>query len=187
MTSDNFARRRPAAAPRPLRRHLRWLALSLSVATLLACRVGGSSLDGGPGRAVGPAPSFGLNTLDGQRLVLADLRGQAVVLNFWASWCAPCRGEMPHFERVWQDYRDRGVVVVGAAIEDDLVSARQFAGQLGITYPLGLDEDRSIARSYEIVGLPGTMFIGRDGSLVRRWIGVLSEQQLIDFVEEIAR
>jgi peroxiredoxin len=94
---------------------------------------------------------------------------------------------MPHFEKASRTYQDRGVVFVGAAVEDDAMSARDLARHLGITYPLGLDEDGSIARSYRLVGLPGTMFIGRDGRLVRRWVGILDERQLTEFVDEISR
>lgn len=150
----------------------------------------------GCGRLTGPgesasgterAPSFALTNLDGKRLVLDELRGRAVVLNFWASWCVPCRSEMPHFEKVHRAYQDRGVVFVGAAVEDDLLSARSFASALGITYPLGLDEGGAIARDYQLVGLPSTMFISRDGMLARRWAGIMSEEQLVSLVEQIAQ
>ena len=94
---------------------------------------------------------------------------------------------MPYFEKTYRAYQDRGVIFVGAAVEDDVMSARQFATFLGITYPLGLDEGGTIARDYRLLGLPGTMFINRDGTLVRRWAGVLDDQQLVQLVEEIVR
>lgn len=169
----------------------RWLArevgvvLGLCIGVLTACS--GPLSSGGATAAQGtPAPPFELTTLDGQRITLADLKGQAVVLNFWASWCAPCRAEMPHFEKVYQEYRDRGVVFVGAAIEDDPLSAGVFVRQLGITYPVGLDEGNRIATSYGLTGLPGTMFITRDGMLARRWAGLITEGQLREFLSAIA-
>lgn len=94
---------------------------------------------------------------------------------------------MPHFENAYRAYQDRGVVFVGVAVEDDVISAREFARHLGITYPLGLDEGGAIARGYRLLGLPGTMFISRDGMLVRSWAGILDERQLAEFVDEIAR
>jgi peroxiredoxin len=153
---------------------------------LVACGVAGGAKEAGPTNGE-RAPNFELTTLEGERLSLASLAGKPVVLNFWASWCTPCRAEMPHFERTYRAYQDRDVVFVGAAVEDDVMSAREFARHLGITYPLGLDEGGTIARSYRLLGLPGTMFIGRDGKLVRRWAGILDERQLAEFVEEIAR
>jgi len=158
----------------------------LIATVLIGCGVAGGAKEAAP-TDVERAPNFELTTLEGERLILADLAGKAVVLNFWASWCAPCRAEMPQFETTYRGYQDRGVVFVGAAVEDDLMSAREFARHLGITYPLGLDEDGAIARSYRLFGLPGTMFISRDGRLVRRWAGILDERQLVQFVEEIAR
>ena len=165
---------------------LRWAFGGLIGIVLVGCGVAGAGQPSAPTEGE-PAPNFELTTLEGERVSLSALSGKPVVLNFWASWCAPCRAEMPQFEKTYRAYQDRGVVFVGAAVEDDLMSAREFARHLGITYPLGLDEGGAIARSYRLLGLPGTMFISRDGRLVRRWAGILDERQLIEFVEEIAR
>ncbi len=135
----------------------------------------------------GMAPDVALTTFAGQRLSLSDLKGQAVVLNFWASWCAPCRTEMPSFETAYRAYRDRGVVFVGLAVQDDPDAAHAFVQELGITYPTGLDEGNQAAVRYRVTGLPTTVFIARDGTVVRRWTGTLTEQQLMTFVEELAR
>jgi peroxiredoxin len=159
---------------------------ALVLALLLGCGVVAGAL-GGASTTGERAPNFELTTLQGQRLALTDLAGKPVVLNFWASWCAPCRAEMPVFEKTYRAYEDRGVVFVGAAVEDDVMSASEFARHLGITYPLGLDEGGTIARDYRLLGLPGTMFISRDGTLMRRWSGVLDKRQLSQFVEEIVR
>lgn len=137
------------------------------------------------GRAA--APDFSFTTFDGQRLAPSDLAGQAVVLNFWASWCAPCRTEMPAFESAYRANRDRGVTFVGLAIEDSPDAARAFLNDLGITYPTGPDAGNAISLRYGVSGLPTTVFIARDGTVARRWLGVLSEQQLTTLVEEIAR
>lgn len=133
------------------------------------------------------APDFTFTTFDGQQLSLADFKGQAVVLNFWASWCPPCRTEMPYFETTYRAYQDRGVVFIGLAIQDDPEASRAFLEELGITYPNGPDEGDEINRRYGLFGLPTTVFITRGGKIAQKWTGQLSEEQLIAFVEEIAR
>lgn len=137
------------------------------------------------GRAV--APDFGFTSFEGERLGPGDLAGQAVVLNFWASWCVPCRTEMPAFESAYRANRDRGITFVGLAVEDSQDSASTFVKELDITYPTGPDAGNEVSLRYGVTGLPTTVFIARDGTVARRWLGVLSEQQLAAFVEEIAR
>ena len=133
------------------------------------------------------APDFGFTTFDGERLSSTDLAGQAVVLNFWASWCVPCRTEMPAFESAYRANHARGVAFVGLAVEDTRDAASAFVTDLNITYPTGPDAGNDISQRYGVTGLPTTIFIARDGTVARRWLGVLSEQQLAAFVEEIAR
>jgi peroxiredoxin len=138
----------------------------------------------GPGA---DAPEFGLERFGGGTLRLSELRGQVVVLNFWASWCPPCRAEMPFFEKTYRAYRERGVTVVGVAIQDDPEDSRALLEELGITYPNGSDVGDEIALSYRVAGLPTTVFIGHDGKVAKKWLGSLSEQQLVALVEEVAR
>ena len=133
------------------------------------------------------APDFRFATFEGARLGLGDLAGQAIVLNFWASWCVPCRTEMPAFESAYRANRDRGITFVGLAVEDSQDSARTFVEELDISYPTGPDVGNEVSLRYGVTGLPTTVFIARDGTVARRWLGVLSEQQLVAFVEEIAR
>lgn len=131
------------------------------------------------------APDFTLQTFDGGSLRLADLRGQAVVLNFWASWCVPCREEAPVLVRAAQANRDRGVVFVGINVQDIEADARAFLAEFGIIYPNGPDRDSRIATDFGVVGIPTTLFLDAEGRLARRWIGVLTEPQLNGFVEEV--
>ena len=109
-----------------------------------------------------------LMLFDGGFLRLSDLNGNPVVLNFWASWCPPCRWEMPSFERIWREYQDRGIVFVGVAVSDSEPDARAFAEKIGVTYPLGLDETGKWAREYEVLGLPTTVLIDAQGNQSRR-------------------
>jgi len=174
---------RPTARVRPATVSIvRHFSLGLAVVALAACGLASDTTS----PEAPTAPLFELTTLDGDRVTLDDLHGKAVVLNFWASWCVPCRSEMPYFEKTYRAYHDRGVVFVGAAVEDDLSSARAFVKELGVTYPVGLDEGGVVTRAYQVAGLPSTFIIDRNGGLVRKWPGVISEDQLAALVEQVA-
>ena len=133
------------------------------------------------------APDFTIQLFGGGTFRLTEQRGRAIVLNFWASWCTPCRAEMPYFETTYRAYRDRGVIFVGVAVQDDPEASRALLEELGITYPAGLDEGNEIALRYQLNGLPTTVFITRDGKVARKRTGAMSENELVTFVEEIAR
>ncbi len=129
-----------------------------------------------------PAPDFELETFDGGTLSLSDLEGKVVVLNFWASWCPPCRWEMPFFETMWNEYRDRDVVFVGVAMSDTLEEAQGFAEESGVTYPIGLDQTGEIVRDYEVFSLPTTFFIDKEGQIQRRLTSAANEALLKIFL-----
>lgn len=139
-------------------------------------------------RAGFPAPPFSLPALSGGTLALADLRGQVVVLNLWASWCPPCRAEMPALQRAYADYRERGVIVlaVNATDQDSLEDAAAFVRQNGLTFPVLLDERGEVSRLYLLRSLPTTFFIGRDG-LIREVVvgGPMSEALLRTRIETL--
>ena len=112
-------------------------------------------------------PDFTLDYLDGSgSMSSAELEGHPVVLNFWASWCIPCREESPLLERKWREYRDRGVRFVGVVIKDTPESALRFAERFDLTYPMLFDPDRVLARKLGLVGLPQTFFIDADGRFI---------------------
>jgi cytochrome c biogenesis protein CcmG/thiol:disulfide interchange protein DsbE len=113
------------------------------------------------------APGFALPRLDeDSTLALESLRGQAVVVNFWASWCPPCRDEAPVLEAAWQQYRDQGLVVLGIDREDTPADARAFIEQFGLTYPNVRDAEDTLETPYGLTGFPETFFIDRQGRLV---------------------
>jgi cytochrome c biogenesis protein CcmG/thiol:disulfide interchange protein DsbE len=113
----------------------------------------------------GKAPDFSLGTYDGKTISLASLRGQVVLVNFWASWCAPCAEEAPALERVWQTYKDRGVTFVGVGYVDSDAAARKFIEQYGITYLNGPDLGTRISDAYAIEGVPETFIVNRQGEI----------------------
>lgn len=131
----------------------------------------------------GPAPDFTLTTLDGSQVRLSDLKGRVVVLNFWASWCGPCRDEAPALQAVWERYRDRGVVLLGVAYTDTERGARAFIDEFSQTYPNGLDIGTRISEMYHIQGVPETFIINRQGEVVRFIMEPVTEATLVDQIE----
>jgi cytochrome c biogenesis protein CcmG, thiol:disulfide interchange protein DsbE len=118
------------------------------------------------------APDFASTTLDGTRTVrLSSLRGQVVVLNFWASWCAECLVEHPALSQAWDRYRDQGVVVLGMDFDDAHGAATAFASRLGVSYPLLSDPGDRTALAFGVSGPPETFLIGRDGVIEGKTIG----------------
>jgi cytochrome c biogenesis protein CcmG/thiol:disulfide interchange protein DsbE len=111
------------------------------------------------------APDFDLAGLDSQRVYLQDLRGQVVVINLWASWCPPCRAEMPALQRVYQEYQARGLMVLGVNMtaQDSAAEAEEFAGQLGLTFPILYDRTGLVGKLYQSRALPTTFFLDREG------------------------
>ena len=125
-----------------------------------------------------PAPAFDLQALDGGRLSLADLRGSPVVLNFWASWCIPCREEAPLLTAAAADYGARGLRVVGVVYQDSAESARDFMARYGQTYPGLLDPDGRTAIDYGVFGIPETFFIDASGIVRSRQVGAVNADDL---------
>ncbi len=134
------------------------------------------------------APDFTLDTLNGKSMKLSELRGQPVLINFWASWCPPCRAEMPALDAVYRKYRDAGFVVlaVNATDQDTEADARAFVQQLGLTFPILLDRDGTTSRRYKVQGLPTSYFVGRDG-VIRDMVigGPMSETLIASKVEAL--
>ena len=132
-----------------------------------------------------PAPTFELASVerDGPRISLASLRGTPVVLNFWASWCAPCKKEMPAFERVHQRVGD-DVAFLGVNGNDSRRLALRLIEETGVSYPSVYDPDDTLYRRYKLVGRPVTVLIGADGEVVASRAGELDEDELIALLEQ---
>lgn len=126
----------------------------------------------------GSAPDFTFTSFDGKTLTLSKLRGQVVVVNFWASWCPPCRVEAPYLEQTWRKYKDRGVVFVGVDYADTEPNALAYIKEFDITYFNGPDLGTRISQSYNIKGVPETYYVARNGEVRGNTIGPLSPPQL---------
>ncbi len=136
--------------------------------------------------AVGqPAPDFALADLDGNPVSLADLRGRPVIVNFWASWCAPCVEEFPLLRDAAARHADDGLAVVGIVWDDRSEAARSFMERHGGTWPAAMDPGGAVALAYGVYGPPETYFIGRDGNIVARQIGQFTAASLEDKVAAI--
>jgi thiol-disulfide isomerase/thioredoxin len=134
-------------------------------------------LDGVPVRDREPAPELDLPTLTGGRLSSASLRGRVVLLNFWASWCAPCRSELPALDSLRHEVDDSGFAFVGINEEEDTVAARAFMDELGFTFPVALGRGR-LRPLFHYPGLPYTLLLDRDGRIAGRWIGFAGPGQI---------
>lgn len=116
-------------------------------------------------------PPFTGQTATGEEVSLAALQGRVVLVNFWASWCAECRPEMPMFERLHRDFATQGLTVLGINFREDMPRIQGYAKELNLTFPLLLDPGGEIFRSYGVIGLPTTFLVGRDGRPVAMAIG----------------
>ncbi|MCB2178932.1 TlpA family protein disulfide reductase [bacterium] len=119
------------------------------------------------------APEFTLTTLDDDTVSLADLRGQAVLVNIWASWCIPCRSEMPAMQRMYEEYSDDGfmILAVNATNQDSRQDAADFVAENGLTFPILLDIDGTVGAQYQVSALPSSFFILPDGTIQEVVIG----------------
>jgi thiol-disulfide isomerase/thioredoxin len=140
----------------------------------------------GKGQLIGNlAPDFELPALDGKKLKLSDLRGKAVLLNFWATYCGPCKIEMPWFVELQKEYGPQGFQIVGVAMDDaSTEDIAKFTKEMGVNYPILLGKE-SVSETYGGVGvLPTTFFIDRDGKLIAREFGLQSRSVFVDHIKK---
>ncbi len=136
------------------------------------------------------APDFELETLTGETIKLSDLRGQAVLVNLWATWCPPCRAEMKSIETVYNEYKDQGftVLAVNMTYQDDPLEIMPFAKGQGLTFPILLDTTSEMANAYQLKSLPSSYFINRDGTINEVVIGgPMAEALLRTRIEDILK
>ena len=134
------------------------------------------------------APSFAVRDLDGKAFRLLDYKGRPVVLDFWATWCVPCRATMPHLSALQERYRDQGLVVVGLSVDDAGPQAvRRFADRMGVKFRLAMASERVLDLYGPIRSIPTTIFIDRQGRLVRRVVGYVDGETMESYAIELFR
>ena len=133
------------------------------------------------------APDINLKTPQGEEFTLSELRGKAVLVNLWATWCPPCRAEMPAIQRMYQEYNDQGFIVLGVNMtyQDDPFAVTPFVEEYGLTFPILLDETGETGAAYQVRSLPSSYFINREGIITEVVIGgPMSEALLRTRIEE---
>lgn len=133
----------------------------------------------------GIAPDFTLTSFDGRTLTLSELRGQVVIINFWASWCPPCREEAAYLEQTWRKYKDKGVIFIGVDWVDTEKEALAYMDEFDLTYFNGPDIGTRIAQAYNIQGVPETFYVAKNGELRGVHIGPLKSPELDEKIDEL--
>src|SRR5262245_61808712 len=133
------------------------------------------------------APDFTLSQLNGPPMTLSKLRGQVVVVNFWASWCTECHTEQAALNQAWQQFQDSGVVVVGVNFEDTTGDASDYVRTAGVSYPVVEDNDSRTALAFGLHGIPETFVIDRNGRIVNRIIGPVTAANLTSEINTVLR
>jgi thiol-disulfide isomerase/thioredoxin len=131
-----------------------------------------------------PAPDFSLQTLSGDTVTLSDYAGRVVLINYWATWCIPCRAEMPLLQKYADQYPDK-LVVLAVNNGEREVDVEAFIREQDLTLPVLLDPDAAVSDLYRVRGFPTTMFIDRDGKIRYQHIGILSEDRLVAYLSEL--
>ena len=138
--------------------------LKHTVSVLLLAVVGATAIAHATARLEGKAaPDFALKSRAGDNLRLSEHRGEVVMINFWASWCGPCRQEIPELNALYERYRDTGFTLIGVNIDDNAGKAERLAGSLKVAYPVLFDREKAVSRLYEVDAMPSTVLIDRDG------------------------
>lgn len=178
----------PDPIGQPKRRWLgkggRLVAFGLLIALLSLSAWGLVKANSGPVES-GQAPDFTLTSFDGRTLTLSQLRGQVVIVNFWASWCLPCREEAAYLESTWRQYKDKGVVFIGVDWVDTQKEALAYMKEFDLTYFNGPDLGTRIATAYRIKGVPETYFVAKNGELRGVHIGPLQAPELDQKIDEL--
>jgi len=160
----------------------------LPVACVLACLSVAPTVAPATVGAADNAASFSLRGLDSKPLRLSDYKGQPVVLDFWATWCGPCRASMPHLNQIQDRFQSQGLVVIGLSVDDGSAnSVRRFAEKLGVRFRLAMADEGVLDDYGPIRSIPTTIFINRKGEIVRRVVGYIDEETMEGFTREILR
>ena len=157
------------------------------IATILALLLSTSAMAG----STGPAPQFTLDSRNGAKISLSQYKGQVVMLNFWASWCGPCRQEMPLLENIYKKYNKMGFTLIGVNVEPDSKDAEGFLKglQAPVSFPVIYDKDSTVSKAYDVQGMPSTVIIDRKGNIrvLHRGYKPGDENEYLDSIRALIR
>lgn len=174
-----------SSEPKAARRGVAPIVIGLVALAFLALLVYGLMSAGDQRVEAGQAPDFSLTTFDGQPLSLGDLKGQIVVVNFWATWCVSCKDEAADLEQAWRDYRDKGVQFVGIDYLDTAPLNQEYIERYDITYPNGSDLQGRAYQAYGVQGLPETFIIDQAGAVRKVFIGPATRDDLAAEIDKL--
>ncbi len=137
----------------------------------------------------GAAPDFTLKSHSGKNIKLSELRGDVVMINFWASWCGPCRQEMPLLDKINDRYKDLGFTLLGVNVEEDPDRARAMLNDIPVNFPILFDSQNKVSQQYNLIAMPSTVFVDRDGNIRYFHAGYLpgDEKQYEKFIKNLVR
>lgn len=133
------------------------------------------------------APDFELTTLDGETVLLSDYQGKKVILNFWATWCPPCKAEMPHMQKFYEKYKDQGVEILAVNLtsqDKGVDKVKAFVEENGLTFPILLDEEGEVGQKYQIATIPTSYMIDTKGNIVQTIVGPMDEEMMESLISK---
>ncbi len=131
------------------------------------------------------APNFVLQSVDGDRIELKDLKGKGVFLNFWGTWCGPCKQEFPYMANQYKVFKDRGVEIVAVNVAESKIAVKNFMESYGVNFPVAMDKDRQVTEAYDIGQLPTTLLINPEGKVIKVIKGTMTERQIYEYMNLI--
>jgi thiol-disulfide isomerase/thioredoxin len=132
------------------------------------------------------APAFSVRGLDGKNVQLKDFKGHPVLIDFWATWCQPCRASMTHLESLQKRYEDKGLVVLGLSVDEDApADVKRYAQKLGVSFRLAMADEKVLDLYGPVRSIPTTFFINRNGEVVRRVVGYIDAETLDSYIQEL--
>jgi thiol-disulfide isomerase/thioredoxin len=164
------------------------MALALGIAATLAAAPAADATSA-PATARAPAPDFKLAARGGSSLSLSQFKGQVVMINFWATWCGPCRQEMPLLDAMYKKYKPMGFTLIGVNVEPDSKAAEAFLGKVPVSFPVAFDPDSKVSQMYQVQGMPSTVIVDRKGNtrVVHKGYRPGDENTYLDHIRTLLR
>ncbi|EMI12114.1 thiol-disulfide oxidoreductase [Bacillus stratosphericus LAMA 585] len=131
------------------------------------------------------APNFVLQSVDGERIELKDLKGKGIFLNFWGTWCGPCKQEFPYMANQYEVFKDRGVEIVAVNVGESNIAVKNFMDAYGVNFPVAMDKDRQVTEAYDITPLPTTFLINPEGKVIKVIKGTMTERNVYEYMNLI--